>query len=110
MILLLPIVFLAVSMQLWSRGTIVLGAVGLFRDDVSVQASDLLPKPAPLTPVAVTAPRPLPNSCVSVALQTQLGSPKSRAAPPTALAIVGGPFPLIPSETPGSPAVVPPLV
>jgi hypothetical protein len=47
------------SLQLWSRGTILLGAVGLFRDDIGVQASDLLSKPAPLTPVAVTTPRVL---------------------------------------------------
>ncbi|MGO8929862.1 MAG: hypothetical protein ACLQU3_23595 [Limisphaerales bacterium] len=69
------------SLQLWSRGTILLGAVGLYRGDVGAQASDLLPKPAPLTPVAVTTPRRLApdrnHNGIADALDDFLAIPKN---------------------------------
>ena len=45
------------SFQLWSKGSVILGAVGVFRGDVLASAADLLPKPAPLDLVPVISPR-----------------------------------------------------
>ncbi len=48
------------SLQLWSKGTVLLGAAGVFRSDVLASVADLLPKPPPLDPVAVEVPHGLP--------------------------------------------------
>jgi hypothetical protein len=49
------------SLQLWSQGTVLLGAVGVFRGDVLAGVADLLPKPPKLDPVAVEVPHGLPT-------------------------------------------------
>jgi len=48
------------SFQLWSQGTVVIGAVGVFAGDVAAGAAELLPRPAALDPVPVAGPRGLP--------------------------------------------------
>ncbi|MBI2297480.1 MAG: hypothetical protein HYU66_00765 [Armatimonadetes bacterium] len=48
------------SLQLWSRGTVLLGRVGLFRGGVTGNLAELLPPPGPLDEVAVSGPRGLP--------------------------------------------------
>ena len=45
------------SFQLWSKGTVVLGAVGVFHGDVEATAAAVLPKPAAMDVVPVAAPR-----------------------------------------------------
>jgi len=49
------------SVQIWSRATVLLGAAGLFRGDVVDQIRDLLPAPPTIDDVPVPVPRGRPS-------------------------------------------------
>ena len=65
------------SLQVRSKGTVLLGAAGLFRGDL--RATVPLPKPEPMTPVAVATPHGLPADAnrngLSDALEAYLDVP-----------------------------------